>query len=80
MSYLIQLYDYLVTPYILLGLLALFFAVMIYLLKAGTFLAFLVLIIVVGIGAVYNVYPIWFLYIFILIFVAFIYGKYLCKI
>ena len=77
MSYLIQLYDYLVTPYILLGLLALFFAVMIYLLKAGTFLAFLVLIIVVGIGAVYNVYPIWFLYIFILIFVAFIYGKYL---
>ena len=72
-----QLYDYLVTPYILLGLLALFFAVMIYLLKAGTFLAFLVLIIVVGIGAVYNVYPIWFLYIFILIFVAFIYGKYL---
>jgi hypothetical protein len=77
MSYLIQLYDYLVTPYIILGLLALFFAVMIYLLKAGTFLAFLVLIIVVGIGAVYNVYPIWFLYIFILIFVAFIYGKYL---
>ena len=77
MSYLIQLYDYLVTLYILLGLLALFFAVMIYLLKAGTFLAFLVLIIVVGIGAVYNVYPIWFLYIFILIFVAFIYGKYL---
>ena len=77
MSYLIQLYDYLVTPYILLGLLALFFAVMIYLLKAGTFLAFLVLIIVVGIGAVYSVYPIWFLYIFILIFVAFIYGKYL---
>ena len=77
MSYLVQLYDYLVTPYILLGLLALFFAVMIYLLKAGTFLAFLVLIIVVGIGAVYNVYPIWFLYIFILIFVAFIYGKYL---
>ena len=77
MSYLIQLYDYLVTPYILLGLLALFFAVMIYLLKAGTFLAFLVLIIVIGIGSVYNVYPIWFLYIFILIFVAFIYGKYL---
>ena len=77
MSYLVQLYDYLVTPYILLGLLALFFAVMIYLLKAGTFLAFLVLIIVIGIGSVYNVYPIWFLYIFILIFVAFIYGKYL---
>lgn len=77
MSYLIQLYDYLVTPYILLGLLALFFAVMIYLLKAGTFLAFLVLIIVVGIGTIYSVYPIWFLYIFILIFVAFIYGKYL---
>ena len=77
MSYLVQIYNYLVTPYILLGLLALFFAVMIYLLKAGTFLACLVLIIVVGIGAVYNVYPIWFLYIFILIFVAFIYGKYL---
>ena len=77
MSYLVQLYDYLVTPYILLGLLALFFAVMIYLLKAGTFLAFLVLVVVIGLGSYYKVYPVWFLYLFILIFAAFIYGKYL---